>query len=276
MQQFNWTYVAHDGEQFHVGLLHGAKTGHVLIICNSSILLIDFFVLQDKVYPFFLGDQLCEIVIKRHKDRFTYHFEVNKKANTPLNNARRIKERKHWWYSAAAMGVIVILAVGLMSGMQYLKNQQLAEERANILAIKNKISVAQVTAVHEDGASVMIQTGLEKRLVTFNKEELPPMDVFVGDEFSIKEGRVQWEAPGQIVLKRWLQEASLAEGKHHVEQPNVISDCVAQVAWETKGVEGLATVARQGMSKSDAKAYQQWKKEGLVKEWLSDCSKGQQ
>jgi hypothetical protein len=173
------------------------------------------------------------------------------------------------------MGVIVVLAVGLMSGMQYLKERQLAEERANALAIANKITLAQVTAVHEDGASVMIQTGLEKRLVTFEREELPAMEIFSGDEFSVKDGRVQWDAPGQFVLQRWLHEASLAEGKHHVEQENRVSDCVARLAWDMEGAQGLATVARQGISAADGKAYQLWKKQSSVQQGLKSCRSSQ-
>ena len=76
MNRFNWTYVADKGVKHHVGLMHGAESGHLLVYCDAKIILIDFEILEDKKYSFFIDEQLCEISIEKIKGQFYYSFEV--------------------------------------------------------------------------------------------------------------------------------------------------------------------------------------------------------
>ena len=89
MSQFNWTYLAPSGKKHHVGLFHGENTGHVMIYCNSKVVLVDFKVRETKSYSIFIEEELCEIGIERKADRFVYGFDINKEADTPLNRKRK-------------------------------------------------------------------------------------------------------------------------------------------------------------------------------------------
>jgi tRNA A-37 threonylcarbamoyl transferase component Bud32 len=52
MSQFTWTYIRDNGALHRVGLFHGDETGHLMIYCNTRIVVIDFGVTTSKNYSF--------------------------------------------------------------------------------------------------------------------------------------------------------------------------------------------------------------------------------
>lgn len=104
MPRFKWIYLEGDGVNHHVELFHGRMKGHVLISCNGSILVTDFDVRQSKTYTFFINEELCKIHMKRKGLKFTYSFEIDKKANTSLNQLRRERQNRYNIY----LGLIIL------------------------------------------------------------------------------------------------------------------------------------------------------------------------
>ena len=94
MGQFKWVFLDDFNRRYDVGIYHGDSSGNVVIHCNGNIILIDFGVLVTKKYSFFLNENLCEIEMEKEDQNFFYTFEVNEKADTPLNRARKIYNRK--------------------------------------------------------------------------------------------------------------------------------------------------------------------------------------
>ena len=112
MPRFKWIYLEGDGVQHHVELFHGRMKGHVLISCNGSILVTDFDVRQSKSYTFFINEELCKIHMKRKGLKFTYNFEIDKKANTPLNQLRRERQNRYNVYlGLIILGFVVICSI---------------------------------------------------------------------------------------------------------------------------------------------------------------------
>lgn len=96
MAQFQWIYLDDSGGRHQVGIYHGDRSGHLLIHCNRRVVQIDFSVKEDRVYSFFIEDELCEVSLKREKNGlFSYDFQVNKKADTPRNRERRAENRRN-------------------------------------------------------------------------------------------------------------------------------------------------------------------------------------
>jgi hypothetical protein len=89
MSQFTWTYIDDDGYRHRVGLFHGDNTGHLLIYCNTRIVVIDFSVTTSKNYSFFINDELCDIAIEEKAGKFSYGFQVDEVTDTPRNRGRR-------------------------------------------------------------------------------------------------------------------------------------------------------------------------------------------
>lgn len=123
MSQMQWTYVDDFGRRHKVGLYHGNRTGHLMVFCNSRVIVIDFHVLSDKKYSFLINDELCDLHVERKQDRFAYSFEIDKKANTPGNQRRRARNRKHLWQSLVVMAILLlVIALAtflLLNGNEY-------------------------------------------------------------------------------------------------------------------------------------------------------------
>ena len=116
-----WTYVDDYGKNHKVGLFHGNDSGHLLIYCNSKIMFIDFHVMQDKKYSFFINDELCDILIEKQQNKFAYGFEIDRKTNTPRNTNRRKIERSHS-IQVVLIGIALMIVVTIIVyiGMHYL------------------------------------------------------------------------------------------------------------------------------------------------------------
>lgn len=95
MSKLSWTYVDDYGKHYNVGLVHVAPNGHIVVQINNRIFIIDFNVLKNKSYSFFLGPELCELNVKREKENnFTYGLKINQDADTPLNQLRKKYRRR--------------------------------------------------------------------------------------------------------------------------------------------------------------------------------------
>ena len=112
MSQMTWTYIADDGARHKVGLFHGDNTGHLLIYCNASIMVIDFSVTTTRNYSFFINDELCDIEVEEKEGKFSYGFKVDQITDTPRNRVRRrllMEEvRQALVVGAIVIGVILI------------------------------------------------------------------------------------------------------------------------------------------------------------------------
>jgi len=113
MSQITWTYVDDDGYSHQVGLVHGDNSGHLLVYCNSRIVVIDFNVLTSKNYSFFIDEELCDVAIEEKEGKFSYGFTIDQITDTPRNRGRRRMNRIQTWQTLAmALGfVIAITAV---------------------------------------------------------------------------------------------------------------------------------------------------------------------
>jgi hypothetical protein len=89
MSQMTWTYIADDGTRHKVGLFHGDNTGHLLIYCNATIMVIDFAVRSTRNYSFFINDELCDIAVEEKEGKFYYGFKIDQITDTPRNRVRR-------------------------------------------------------------------------------------------------------------------------------------------------------------------------------------------
>lgn len=89
MSQITWTYVDDDGYAHRVGLFHGDQTGHLMVYCNTRIVVIDFGVQSSKNYSFFIDEELCDISVEEKEGNFSYGFTIDQVTDTPRNRGRR-------------------------------------------------------------------------------------------------------------------------------------------------------------------------------------------
>ncbi len=111
MGQFNWTYIDEFNQKHKIGLYHGDSTGHVMLYCGSKIVAIDFEVLEDKKYSFFVNDELCHVSIEKKDNSFAYDLKIDKEADTKKNQARKKMQKRHFWKGLSIFLFVVILVV---------------------------------------------------------------------------------------------------------------------------------------------------------------------
>ena len=93
MGQQVWTFRDQMGMDHSFGVYHGEESGHVLCYLDNQILIIDFNILQDKEYSFYVQEELLNFRIIKTNEEFRYDLQVDTESNTPLNLQRKSEQR---------------------------------------------------------------------------------------------------------------------------------------------------------------------------------------
>ncbi len=111
--QYTWTYTDPLNTIYNIGLYHGLDTGHVMVYCNDSIVIIDFSILEQKKYSFYVGEEFFELYLNKNEDAsFSYELKINNTVNTPLNKQRNA-EQKNYNTLALVLGIAFIVIIGI-------------------------------------------------------------------------------------------------------------------------------------------------------------------
>ena len=262
MNRFNWTYVADKGVKHHVGLMHGAESGHLLVYCDAKIILIDFEILEDKKYSFFIDEQLCEISIEKIKGQFYYSFEVNKTADTPRNNLRKKIERRHMMQGFAMIGAILLLTFIFSWMMITWKDNSWPqvtelvksgkEGKAKIL----KVSDSEIKYFYiVNGQSYSSETDFKDNSVVVLETGMPLEE---GDEFVVKYvsnnpklNEIDYTRPTQNQIDKYRQRALEKHLEFNPQKDTLFSACLVGIAYDLKGIQGLADIFFQNTSATE-------------------------
>ena len=150
MAQMNWVFLDDFGGRHRVGLYHGDRTGHVMVHCNMRVVQIDFSVKDTKMYSFFIEDELCELILGKKDGVFGYEFRVNKKADTPRNRVRRVKDGQMRKYLALMVGGIVLVLTIAVFSLRWFGQKQEAKRMATT-SIVGKYSKENMKRLVADG-----------------------------------------------------------------------------------------------------------------------------
>lgn len=119
MNQSHWTYWDDYGRQHVIGILHGANTGHLVVHCNSKVMLIDFNVNESKTYCFYIDEHQCNLKVLPNGEDFSYELDVNENKNTVKYQQKRSEDRKYMYQKigslVAAVSILVFVALLLQS-----------------------------------------------------------------------------------------------------------------------------------------------------------------
>ena len=121
MNQFYWTYWDNFGKQHVVGILHGIKTGHLVIHLNSKVLIIDFKVFEPKKYSFLINEEICELQIEAAESGFKYDLGVNEKQAAEKKALKRAKEKKFMYQKIGAVILTSLLLFSITLLFYYIK-----------------------------------------------------------------------------------------------------------------------------------------------------------
>lgn len=255
LAQCNWIYVSDTGKRYNVGLFHGSNTGHLLVHCNSRIMLIDFNVLQSSTYSFFLEEELCELQIERKENQFFYTFHLNKKVDTPLNRERKAEEKKHWLQSIALFGAILLAAGIFAAGFYIYRGKHEQNEGARLLEETAQEAYAKVFVSDKNREEASIRYSFVADGRSYESTINEPFDrVFQqnmplesGDEFVVRYAynrprinEIDLSRPSERQIEQYFQRVADKHGGLHPQEAASLIQCRLQIAFDLKGVAGLA------------------------------------
>jgi len=112
LAQLNWNVCSHAGRQYAIGVYHGPETGHLVVHCNATVMIIDFNVVQAKSYSFMLDDNLCELSILPKGDTYDYVLDLNQPVDIPEPSPA--KNQRYQYYALGA-AVVFFLTIYLLT-----------------------------------------------------------------------------------------------------------------------------------------------------------------
>lgn len=252
------------GKRFQVGIYHGNTTGHLMIYCNSRVVIIDFHVLETKTYSLFLDEDLCEIIVEKCPSEYRYGFEVNKEVDTPLNRQRKAIERKHWIQTLLFFGGLLV-CVGLFTfwmlstkGQAFAATPSQVDQKALLLTEPTNTAVGKLFVETEGLRCTFVADGqiVEKVIDRpLNPILSNGMPLITQDEFHVqylKENpyvfNILYDQPSENQIQKYLDRS---RSKHLKQNPNLHptqANCMVKIAYDLKGIDGLADIFFQDAS----------------------------
>ena len=256
MGQYTWKYVETQQPQT-VTLYHGDKTGHVLITLNSKVLIIDFKVKDTKSYSFFIDEELCEVNIKCENDSFQYTFEINKTIQTPLNEKRKKREKKHLWQAAGFFGLIIFIIALIGFGLQWSKKSnatidQYGEETTAILSLSDK---GNKYTYEIDG--LFYENELSELPDAVNDFPLETNDEFIlkYSKYKPEKHQFSFDSPTKKQIERYTNRAIEKQAQLSPDNTNEYAACLVKIAFEMRGISSLADFYFQNQTEIENPKY---------------------
>lgn len=111
--EYSWTYADPKGTIYNIGLYHGSESGHVMVYCNDAVVIVDFSILEQKKYSFYVSEEFFELFLNKNEDgAFTYELKINSVVNTPLNKVRK-QHQDNYNKISIALAVLFVLIIGI-------------------------------------------------------------------------------------------------------------------------------------------------------------------
>ena len=251
MSQYNWTYVGGGGRNFRVSLFHGDKTGHVLILLNGRILLIDFNIRQSKTYSFFIEEEFCEVRLERRGEEMYYFFEINKKVDTPLNRDRRKQNRRYLGQTLAFFSLLLLVSIVSALGFRAY-NKKLDRQRMDATAYTDSARAwVQLDTLSKTGSFyyyyVAGTTSYSQYYFVDSDSPLPGFPLQSGDEFIVHYhprrpdlSRISFSQPTEEQVEKYIDRTLSRHLALHPGEYPPQARCTLELAFELRGLPGLA------------------------------------
>ena len=264
MAQCTWTYVSDEGRKYNVSAFHGPNTGHLLVMCNLKILLIDFSVIHSKSYSFFLGEDLFVLDLDRQGNKFYYDFQIDFDVDTPINRRRKALAKKHWFQSLAFFGFLIACIFMFTSLVIKSKPNQSFTYAADFPIDSTRFAPAQVVVLPGEKP-----LNIEYQFVVYGnlyrtRTSIPDsilsngMPLVNGDEFKVyfskynpETNTIDFDQPTNRQIELYQQRAAQKHAALNSNMPASLIRCTVGTAYDFAGIDGLADVYHQDIPPKD-------------------------
>ena len=224
-----------------------------MIYVGKKVLVIDFSILDSKTYSFFINDELCEVRLERKDLKMYYHFEINKKADTPRNQARKKIARKHWRQS---VGIFAGFALILVAVAVYF-NVTLSKQNAQLDLLKNpSTTIGEIRIDKEKNPTTLsllfIANSKNYTTTTHLKEfenspAAPVLPLESGDEFVVeyaannpKINKIRFEKPTAKQMEVYFDRVYKKHVAFNTDLSIKKAACELDIAYKMHGMDALA------------------------------------
>ncbi len=142
MNQYQWTFLDNAARRHTLGIAHSAKSGHLVVHCDTRVLTIDFSVLEPKSYSFFVEDELCHLKIDGSPQTgFTYKFDIDREVDTAVNRERKSKQLNSTRQDARKLAFVLVPIVLMLSAIGwwgYTSRQSDLDDRIRMTGLSSK------------------------------------------------------------------------------------------------------------------------------------------
>ncbi len=290
----NWTYVGDKTRPCLVELKHFRDSGNLAILCDGKVLITDFEVYDEKEYSFFIGEELCRILVKKHESgQFSYEFKIVEDIDTPLNQRRKKLSRRHLIQSLLVIFGVMLLLAGIMGGGYLAYQNKLAKDlRENgitkVIPIKvqshvdrGKFYNAYYTFRYKNkkqAGHLKLPKNQNDELIAPNGFPLQNDDEFLLT-FSSKNSdnfRLDFHAPSEVQVERYRLRILERMATDSLEIP--YNNCLLNAVYQVKGLSGWANVYYKNISpkknkKYHSDSYEKMMQEEKIKELTATCKK---
>lgn len=222
-----------------------------MVYCNLRIILIEFSILQDYTYSFFIENEMLDLTINRQGNGFQYDFHINKEVDTPRNRERKVQEKQERRWLSMALITVGILGVLFLGAWWYNEvrtdEDDLAKVRysawkapAKVFVNNNKVLKYSFVA---DGKGYTAQTDRPD-------QSLFPLES--GDEFIVRYdfdnphvNVLDFQSPTAVQIARYRQRAAEQHLRLHPDLDKKQVECLLDIAFEIKGLDGYADFYHQ-------------------------------
>lgn len=224
-----------------------------MIFVGKRPVQVDFKVFESKSYTFFLDEELCRINLEKNENnKYTYSFDIVKDIDTPLNQERKQIRKRDRRNSILGILGFFVLAGLVIGGWHYIyksslakdlaKNGVVTEGRLDIEALTNSYYVRYVYKVGHRFYSRNIE--YYKNPNPISKNGFPMVD---GDQFYVKYSTknpdnsvLYLDQPTPSQLRRYHVRSRAEYLKQHPDQDTTFSNCLLDIAFDLKGLDGYA------------------------------------
>jgi len=120
VNQYQWTFLDNKKGRHTLGIAHSPTSGHLVVHCDHRVVLIDFSVLEERTFSFFVEEELCKLTLVGSKEEgFTYNFNIDTEIDTEVNRKRNEKKRSERFRSGTGLFALLSGVLAIVLGIAY-------------------------------------------------------------------------------------------------------------------------------------------------------------
>jgi hypothetical protein len=252
-------YLGDNGRQYNVGLFHGDRTGHLMVMCNTRVVLIDFSVREAKDYSFFIDDELFELSIEGEPGRYAYNCAINEDADTPRNRHRKQQKRTDFRKTVALIAIFVLVVIGAL-GFAAVNQMEAPAQPPPLTSLEDGVeTTARIFVESGEGEAqprIKYSFVADGRVREFRQQlEAGMINGFPledGDEFAVRyvhnrpsNHQLELDQPTERQLDRYRQRTLHQHQELNRDLNRIQAKCRVDIAYRLGGVEALAVLYNQ-------------------------------